>query len=63
MTPDGADPIADALAGLPPRLRRIVDGAPATLVVPECAGGPTADELAIATTILDLLRLARAAWG
>lgn len=52
------DPIADALEHLPPRLRRIVDGAPLTLIVPESGGGPTAYELAIATTILRLLRLA-----
>jgi hypothetical protein len=53
------DPIADALERLPPRLRRIIDGAPATLIVPESWGGPSADELAIASTILRLLRLAR----
>lgn len=55
-----ADPLADALEQLPPRLRRIVAGAPATLIVPESGGGPSADELAIASTILRLLRLARA---
>jgi len=55
-----SDPITDALEQLPARLRRIVDGAPATLIVPESAGGPTAEELAIATTIVRLLRLARA---
>lgn len=54
-----ADPVADALEHLPARLRRVVDGAPATLIVPESGGGPTRDELAIATTILRLLRLAR----
>jgi hypothetical protein len=54
------DSIAEALEQLPPRLRRIVDGAPATLIVPESIGGPTADELAIATPIVHLLRLARA---
>jgi hypothetical protein len=53
------DPIADALEYLPPRLRRVVDGAPVTLIVPEAGGGPTPDELAIATTILRLLRVAR----
>lgn len=53
------DPIADALEHLPPRLRRIIDGAPRTLIVPESVSGPTPDELAIATTILRLLRLAR----
>lgn len=55
------DPIADALEHLPPRLRRIVDGAPVTLIVPESGGGPTPDELAIGTTILGLLRVARVA--
>lgn len=51
------DAIADALEHLPARLRRIVTGAPATLVVPETAGGPTGQELAIATAILRLLAL------
>ena len=54
-----ADPIADALEHLPPRLRRIIEGAPATRVVPDSGGGPSADELAIASAILRQLRLTR----
>ena len=54
-----ADPIADALEHLPSRLRRIVVGTPATLIVPESGGGPIPDELAVATTIVRLLNIAR----
>lgn len=54
-----SDPVADALAFLPERLRQLVDGAPGSLIVEESWGGPTDDELAICKAIVRLRHLAR----